>query len=649
MALLRPRVALAAALLSLAGPAAAGAAGPPATHRCADQPDFRCGTLTVPLDRSGRLPGRIGLRFAVEARHPRRPLLVALAGGPGQSAVGLAGGFTTSLEPLLRHFRLAVVDQRGTGSSGVLRCPSVQRLRSLDPFRPAAVGACAQAVGPRRAAYTTADTVQDLDALRAALGSARLALMGVSYGTHVALQYARTFPARTDRLVLDSIVGPDGPDPFLLDTLRNLPRVLRAQCVRGVCEGVTTDPVADLAAVARRLARGPIAGVAVDSRGRRRTVRYASGEELLYLMIAGDLNPYLQAQLPAALAAARAGDDALLLRLRAVGQGGLTPLGDLSFGLNVTTGCTDGATPYPLSVAPGAPRAAAASAALAAIPPSQYAPFDAATVQAASYGDDCLLWPQDPEPAPAAGPLPDVPALLLGGRLDLRTPVENARATAAELPHASVVEVDGTGHDVLDTDVTGCATVALERFAAGRRVGRPCRGRSNAVGVTAVPPRRLREFRAAPGVGGRRGRVVFAVLDTLEDARATSLARLFAGVRVSAGGLRGGAFAASASGASLRLRSYAYLRGLRLSGRVRTDGDVPRGTVRVRGLTRGTLEIGRSGAVTGTLGGRAVRSRQVRLVTTARAGGAGRVPAAGLVAWSPDRAERHLGGQGLHR
>ena len=228
-------------------------------------------------------------------------------------------------------------------------------------------------------------------------------------------------------------------------------------------------------------------------------MRYASGEELLYLMIAGDLNPYLQAQLPAALAAARAGDDALLLRLRAVGQGGLTPLGDLSFGLNVTTGCTDGATPYPLSVAPGAPRAAAASAALAAVPPSQYAPFDAATVQAASYGDDCLLWPQDPEPAPAAGPLPDVPALLLGGGLDLRTPVENARATAAELPHASVVEVDGTGHDVLDTDATGCATVALERFAAGRRVGRPCRGRSNAVGVTAVPPRTPARVPRRPG------------------------------------------------------------------------------------------------------------------------------------------------------
>ena len=36
--------------------------------------------------------------------------------------------------------------------------------------------------------------------------------MGISYGTHVALQYARAFPEHVDRLILDSIVGPDGPD-----------------------------------------------------------------------------------------------------------------------------------------------------------------------------------------------------------------------------------------------------------------------------------------------------------------------------------------------------------------------------------------------------------------------------------------------------
>ena len=142
--------------------------------------------------------------------------------------------------------------------------------------------------------------------------------------------------------------------------------------------------------------------------------------------------------------------------------------------------------------------------------------------------------------------------------------------------------------------------------------------------------------------------MVFAVLDTLEDARATALGRLFAGVRVSAGGVarrvvRRGRLRGLAAAALI-----AYLRGLRLTGRVRTDGDVPRGTVRVRGLVRGSLEVGRGGSVTGRLGGRAVRSRPVRLVTTAQA--EGRVPAAGPARRpSPGRAGRRLAGQGLHR
>ena len=70
--------------------------------------------------------------------------------------------------------------------------------------------------------------------------------MGISYGTHVALQYARAFPARVDRLILDSIVGPDGPDAFLLDTYRNVPRVLASSAPTARCRNATADPVADV-------------------------------------------------------------------------------------------------------------------------------------------------------------------------------------------------------------------------------------------------------------------------------------------------------------------------------------------------------------------------------------------------------------------
>ena len=99
------------------------------------------------------------------------------------------------------------------------------------------------------------------------------------------------------------------------------------------------------------------------------------------------------------------------------------------------------------------------------------------TVLRTSYVDDCLAWPGDAIRAPFTGPLPDVPALLLGGRLDTRTPLENARATAQELPHSTIVALKGSGHDALDSDITGCTAQALTRFIEDVSVGHPCLGR----------------------------------------------------------------------------------------------------------------------------------------------------------------------------
>jgi pimeloyl-ACP methyl ester carboxylesterase len=601
-------LAAALALPAATGPAPARAAQLP---RCKGQSDFSCGVLQVPLDRSGQVPGSVPLHYAIQARHrPGQPILIALSGGPGQSSIDAAGALAVTFGPALRRYRLVVLDQRGTGKSAVINCPNVQRLRSLDAFLPQALAACAQRIGPRRAFFSTSDTVADLDALRAALGVQKVALSGISYGTHVALEYARAFPDRVDRLILDSIVGPAGPDAFLLDTYRNLPRILREQCAGGLCRGITQDPVADVGALVTRLDGGPLRGHAFDVHGRRVSVSYADADALSFLLTAGDLNPFLQAALPGAIAAARAGDTTPLMRLRRVGEGPRMPLAGLSFGLNVTTGCLDAQLPYPLAT-PFADRPAIAQDALAQIPPSDYAPFGGQTVLRTSYVDDCLLWPQDQPAPPFTGPLPDVPALLLGGRLDTRTPFENAQKTAAELPHASLMAVSGTGHDTLDSDITGCVARALTRFVGDHAVGDPCAGKSNEVRPFPRPPLSLRQFRSAPGVGGDRGRAVFAVLDTVQDARVSALEALFAGVPMQGGGLRAGRYSAGAQLSDIRLHGYAYLPGLRVTGTIKTGTSEPSGVLRVsgkRGLS-GTLRLDGRGGASGRLGGHAVRYR----------------------------------------
>ena len=67
----------------------------------------------------------------------------------------------------LEHdYRLVSFDQRGTGSSGLIRCPALER----DPrVRSTSAGeACARSLGARRAFYGTRDSVEAASARRAA-------------------------------------------------------------------------------------------------------------------------------------------------------------------------------------------------------------------------------------------------------------------------------------------------------------------------------------------------------------------------------------------------------------------------------------------------------------------------------------------------
>jgi pimeloyl-ACP methyl ester carboxylesterase len=106
------------ALLAVVSPAAAA----PKTHRCPDDPAARCGTLVVPLDRAGVLKGTIPIRFAYKGNLRHTTPIVALSGGPGQAGVSLLETFADDMRPVTRSGRAVIVlDQRGTGNSGLLR------------------------------------------------------------------------------------------------------------------------------------------------------------------------------------------------------------------------------------------------------------------------------------------------------------------------------------------------------------------------------------------------------------------------------------------------------------------------------------------------------------------------------------------------
>ncbi|HEV7774714.1 MAG TPA: alpha/beta fold hydrolase, partial [Conexibacter sp.] len=295
--------------LATGGLVSTAAAAPLA--RCTTEASERtlCGHVTVPLDRSGAVPGTVALR--VKALPPAAggsagAPVVAIAGGPGQAAVPLLDAFASVLRPLLRSRELVVFDQRGTGGSGRLRCPALASGRGS---LASVIGRCATELGARRTAYTTAASVEDVEAVRAALGVDRLILYAASYGTKVALAYAAAYPQHVERLMLDSVVLPEGIDPFQRSTLASIPRVLRAVCGSG-CR-FTRDPAADLAALARRLAHGGLRGKALDGRGRPHRIRLSEAD-LLGLLLSGDFDRFLRAGLPAAVRGALVGDPAPL-------------------------------------------------------------------------------------------------------------------------------------------------------------------------------------------------------------------------------------------------------------------------------------------------------------------------------------------------
>src|SRR3954453_13075951 len=131
--------------------------------RCVDFRDVKCASLTVPLDRAGVDPGTIDLRVG-RAGKTSGPTLMYLSGGPGGAGLSEMLSVVGTLPELEKRFQLIGYDQRGTGRSGLLRCPRLERdphLRST-----AAAEDCANRLGVARHHYTTPDSVQDMEAIR---------------------------------------------------------------------------------------------------------------------------------------------------------------------------------------------------------------------------------------------------------------------------------------------------------------------------------------------------------------------------------------------------------------------------------------------------------------------------------------------------
>jgi len=571
--------------------------------QCGTTPGLICSQVVVPLDRTGQVPGSVSLHVeVVPALGTPRGAIFLIAGGPGQGSAHVFGLDNEQAVSLYRYlfpgYTLVAYDDRGTGESGLLDCPGVQTALTADQQR-AAAAACAGTIGPTRSYYSTAEHAEDLDAVRQALGLDKIALYGVSYGTKLAMAYALAHPTHVERLVLDSVLPPEGPDPYSAGVLRNLPATLNAFCSDGSCKAATGNFAGDVAAVANRLAAKPVQGKVLAGNGKTVTKR-VDGLSLLSTLLDGDLNPGLAAELPAVVHAARVGNMQPLLRLVYLHDlGQATPSIELSFALYAATVCRDG--PFPWTPETPVPdRQAILTSAVAALPAGTFGPFGSWAYRFGN-ADFCVGWPSPAGGAAlATGPLPDVPMLAVSGGFDMRTPTDGARSVVSRFPHGQLLVVPGVGHSTVTADPSGCAVQSVRTWMLGGPIPAQCpRSAPFLPPISALPaptsPKKARTPVATYAIAAK----------TISEAEA---AWLMASEPVTPGVYGGRLVAAQRQ---ITLTRYAAVPGVTLTGKLRlTSTNLPlkfQGTVTVGGASAANGILGLNGtSLRGTLGGRLV-------------------------------------------
>lgn len=174
----------------------------------------QCGRLTVKeniADPAGKDIDIEILRLPAISPAARQDPLFLIQGGPGGSSIEMANFLYSFFADVRKNRDLVFVDQRGTGKSNPLRCaqltPAEMQLPEAAQMEKylQLMRQCAGRYQESLPFYTTFHAIQDLDAVRLALGYKTINLWGVSYGTRVALEYANRYPQATRSIILDGV------------------------------------------------------------------------------------------------------------------------------------------------------------------------------------------------------------------------------------------------------------------------------------------------------------------------------------------------------------------------------------------------------------------------------------------------------------
>lgn len=403
-----------------------------------------CSRLTVPEDWANVGGRQIRLPVAVLATggNSGADPLVYLAGGPGDN--GLADVDAWFDLPYTRDRDVILLDQRGTGhAEPTLNCPE---LETEDSDGYGAAQACHDRLLDEDndlSQYDSAAASADLDALRRALGYDKWYLIGVSYGTRLALTTMRDYPAGLRGVVLDSVYPPhvDAYSEQAINALRAFETLFQACAADVDCDSAFPELEAVFYELVEDLDANPVDYDGAD----------LTGADIVNSVFQAMYDMSAIPALPLAIYDAYDGYYELILDLGSGGFGRDHDEGNDSEGLFYSVECHEEIpfNDYDLAVA-----------ATEAYPQGAR---DNLLADVDLLFEVCAFWgagqPDPIEDRPVSSP---IPTLLLVGEYDPITPTAWAASAADFLPNSYTYTFPGVGHAVLDSGA--CAQEIIAAF-----------------------------------------------------------------------------------------------------------------------------------------------------------------------------------------
>jgi pimeloyl-ACP methyl ester carboxylesterase len=629
--------------------------------RCGTAPLTYCGSLKVPLDYSSAASPDISIGFQflpATAVTSADGTILAVEGGPGFATTGTEPQYVAMAGSLLQTRNMLLVNLRGTGNSAPLDCKGLESFSSYQHQYGAKfdqlVAACGRQLnhtwryrhgGWVHASdlFNTAYSARDVANVISALKLGPVDLYGDSYGSWFAQVFASRYPTELRSVTLDSTYQVLDLNPWYATTAVTARRAFDQACsLSPACAAAVRGPSwSRISALARRLARSPVTGLATTTEGTRSRMT-VSDITLVNLVNNAGFDPITYRDLDAAARALlQHNDSAPLLRLAALSIGfddANYPLPEFSDGLYFAVSCTDYVQLFSRDAAP-AIRLRQYRAALRREPARTFAPFTltqwTSMDQYTEAYSACLDWPtpiHHVAPITKRPPLvpASVPVLIMSGTLDSLTPkLDGATLVASQMgKSARLVTFANLTHVTLQDANDSCPASVYQTFvtnpAALRTQNVSCAAKIAPVHTVGSYPLHLAQAAPAKAVAGNKaGRQALQAATVAVDAVGDEISRssyIFGGADL---GLRGGRVTVSYTGntATFRLDALRWVTDATVDGTATWNQSTGAVTARLtvhphRGaavrLTATWLVFGQSGqyaVITGAQGKAALAAR----------------------------------------